>query len=92
MNAKKQASMKEVVDSRQYFQDVGVKASDVFYAHQDRYQQKARELKTTGKNEATALKTVYEAAQEAKFKKMNEEAQMRRAEINQLADEKNQKK
>ena len=74
MNAKKQASLKEVVDSRQYFQEVGVKASDVFYTHQDRYQQKARELKTTGKTQATELKSAYEMAQEAKFKRMNEEA------------------
>lgn len=74
--------MKEVVDSRQYFQDVGVKASDVFYTHQDRYQQKARELKTTGKTQATELRSAYELAQDAKFKRMNEEASMRKAEIN----------
>ena len=77
MTAKKEASLKEIVDQRSYFKEVGIKASDVFYTNQDRYQAKAKELKGTGKNEASALKSAYELAQEQKYKDMREQAAKR---------------
>lgn len=74
MHAKKEAAVKEVVDSRANFLEKGVKASDVFYTNQDRILGRRAELRGTGKNEATTLKGAYEMAQEEKYNKMKEEA------------------